>query len=861
MRSWLNGYGVSENWGGASGTDYSNDSFIGDAFAAKEQPAILETDVKNSKTDTYTPNPDYSTEGGNDTMDKVFLLSLAEAVNTTYGFTDNNSRRSTNTAYVTGGGKIGSSGMYDVGKSDIWWVRSPGQYLYTAARVFINGSVNTDGDNVYNTGVAVRPAFNLNLGSVLFISAAAGGKAGDVGVLSEIGGYSGKEWKLTLLDDSRRGEDGFQVMDTVVYGAPGSTVTLTYGNATVGNNEYISAILADGDGSLLCYGRLALAQSGSDNTLIVTIPSGLADGTYTLKVFNEQYNGGEYDDTRLTDYASDFSDVKLTVNSGESVWWDYNENTKTLYISDEANKGNDYALFTIVEQRKAAANDEDLPWVEKCVQAVVIQGKPSPATTANWFFGQTELTEIQDLAELNTSFVTDMHNMFRSCELLDSLDLSTFDMDQVTDVSSMFFGCEALDTLDTSGWDTGSVEDMACMFYGCSGFTGLDLSHFKTGSVTEMVSMFEGCSKLADLKISGFDTSQVTDMTWMFAGCAGLTSLDLSPWDTGNVKEMDHMFEYCCGLTELDLSFSTDNLSNTARMFSGCTALTTIYASVDADWSSTFGINMFDGCTSLVGGEDTAYDSGYIDQNYARIDDPYNGKPGYFTVKQTQTYTVTVNADPTEGGTVTGGGEVPAGESVTVTAREGDEYAFEGWYNVDKWVSDEAEYTFTPAGDIDLKAKFVRTYPLWIGATRVTAGNKDNIPSVTGDGAKASFDPDTNTLTLENVTGIIGSSFGALITAEGIDLTIRGDADLNRQEEIGIQVAPGSLTINGKFSISGGSYGLYVQKDVNITGGKIDISPTYAYGVYAARGKVDVTGGTLSAQGQISAIEATGGIS
>ena len=85
-------------------------------------------------------------------------------------------------------------------------------------------------------------------------------------------------------------------------------------------------------------------------------------------------NGGEYDDTRLTDYASDFSDVKLTVNSGESVWWDYNENTKTLYISDEANKGNDYAPFTIVEQRKAAANDEDLPWVEKCVQAVVIQG-------------------------------------------------------------------------------------------------------------------------------------------------------------------------------------------------------------------------------------------------------------------------------------------------------------------------------------------------------------------------------------------------------------------------------------------------------------------------------------------------------
>ena len=50
-------------------------------------------------------------------------------------------------------------------------------------------------------------------------------------------------------------------------------------------------------------------------TVEITIPSGLADGTYTLYVFSEQYNGGEQDDTKLTDYASAFETVALTVSS------------------------------------------------------------------------------------------------------------------------------------------------------------------------------------------------------------------------------------------------------------------------------------------------------------------------------------------------------------------------------------------------------------------------------------------------------------------------------------------------------------------------------------------------------------------
>jgi hypothetical protein len=118
MRSWLNGYGASENTGGSSGIDYTSDNFINTAFSKKEQAAIAETEVVNDD------NPDYYTEGGNDTTDQIFLLSIAEAQNSSY-FVDDASRISTNTAYVAGGGKIGGN-MHGVGEADYWWLRSPG---------------------------------------------------------------------------------------------------------------------------------------------------------------------------------------------------------------------------------------------------------------------------------------------------------------------------------------------------------------------------------------------------------------------------------------------------------------------------------------------------------------------------------------------------------------------------------------------------------------------------------------------------------------------------------------------------------------------------------------------------------------
>ena len=182
-----------------------------------------------------------------------------------------------------------------------WWLRSPGSHAYYVAVVDSDGSVHYSGYTIriYRTR-GVRPAFNLNLNSVLFASAAVGGKPD--GGLTPIPEYSGNEWKLTLLDSNR----SFAVTEKTAEAAPDDTVTLHYSGATTGINEYISAIIADSSGTRY-YGRVAqpTAESG---TVEIKIPSDIAPGDYTLKVFSEQCNG-DYN----TDYASNFTDIALTV--------------------------------------------------------------------------------------------------------------------------------------------------------------------------------------------------------------------------------------------------------------------------------------------------------------------------------------------------------------------------------------------------------------------------------------------------------------------------------------------------------------------------------------------------------------------
>lgn len=306
MRSWLNGYGASSNTGGSSGIDYTGDNFLDAAFSAKEQNAIVETAVVND--DNYGTNG----EGGNNTTDRIFLLSIAEADNRSYFPKYSSSRYSANTPYVADGGRLGTyMNGEDEGYLDRWWLRSPGFNNSMAAFIEYDGGDVYEGNPVNNKASAVRPAFNLDLSDVLFTSAATGGKPAGNG-LTAVADYSGKDWKLTLLDSSR---NSFAVSDASL---SGSTISFSYSGAQIGEKEYLSAIITDQSDAITYYGhvlQLDGTTNGTSGTASLSLPSGVTlSDTIKLYVFNEQVNGD-----MLTDYASALRNISPATAQAPSI--------------------------------------------------------------------------------------------------------------------------------------------------------------------------------------------------------------------------------------------------------------------------------------------------------------------------------------------------------------------------------------------------------------------------------------------------------------------------------------------------------------------------------------------------------------
>ena len=282
----------SNAWQGSDAQDWC-ETFYNDSLTTQEQSAVLET----TKSDGAFTSSTYRFAASENILngDKVFFLSAEEAENSAYGFTDDNAR------IANYGNSAGA-----------WWLRSPfADIPYSsnyAGVVFSNGRVF---NNIVFNDFAARPAFNLNRNSVLFTSAAVGGKIpaassggnqGAVGAdaIFEIVDNTGNEWKLTLLDSSRN----FVVSDSHW---SGNTLTFSYSGAQTGTNEYISVIIEE-NGEITYYGRilqLSDTTTGPSGKASLSLPIGVTlSDTTELYVFNEQYNGD-----KLTDYASALSPI------------------------------------------------------------------------------------------------------------------------------------------------------------------------------------------------------------------------------------------------------------------------------------------------------------------------------------------------------------------------------------------------------------------------------------------------------------------------------------------------------------------------------------------------------------------------
>ena len=258
----------------------------------------------------------------------------------------------------------------------------------------------------------------------------------------------------------------------------------------------------------------------------------------------------------------------------------------------------------------------------------------SKVTDMYGMFSGASVTSL-DLTSFDTKNVTTMNYMFGDCTELTDVNLGSFNTENVGDMESMFYECTALESLDLSSFNTQNVYRMDQMFFDCYSLTSLDLSSFNTQGVTNMNAMFCDCSGLTSLNLSSFNTENLSDMNGLFSNCSSLTSLDLSSFNTENVTDMGGLFYDCSSLTTLDLStFNTENVTNMQGMFNGCSDLTTIY--VGGGWNVdnvTSGANIFLGCTSLVGGMGTPYDANYVNELRAHIDGG-NEDPGYLTEKK-----------------------------------------------------------------------------------------------------------------------------------------------------------------------------------------------------------------------------------
>ena len=320
-----------------------------------------------------------------------------------------------------------------------------------------------------------------------------------------------------------------------------------------------------------------------------------------------------------------------------------------------------------------------------------------PTTTFDWFYDMTNLQSITGLNYLNTSEVTDMSWMFNHCNDLTSLDLSNFNTSNVDRMTCMFYGCTNLRTIYVgNGWSTAAATDSEQMFYNCSNLVGGQGTTYDANHIDKTYAHIDGgpsnpgyfTDKNAPVAYACYTSSNTTltfyydklrssrtgttyDLNegdnyteWetdgingsvtkvvfdpSFADARPTTTFDwfydmtnlqsitgLNYLNTSEVTDMSWMFNHCNDLTSLDLSnFNTSNVDRMTCMFYGCYNLRTIY--VGNGWSTaavTYSSDMFTGCTSLVGGQGTAYNSSNPkDKTYAHIDGG-TSNPGYFTDK------------------------------------------------------------------------------------------------------------------------------------------------------------------------------------------------------------------------------------
>ncbi len=331
-----------------------------------------------------------------------------------------------------------------------------------------------------------------------------------------------------------------------------------------------------------------------------------------------------------------------------------------------------------------------------------------------------KIDSITGLELLDTSKTTDMGYLFNYCgseSTVFTLDLGDgFDTSKVTDMTYMFLYCGKNSTKFAlnlgKNFDTSNVTKMGSMFYGC-GYSSptftLDLGDkFDTSKVTYMYQMFQYCGKnskaFTTLDLSTFTVGADTTIDW-FADSIPVTKFIFGKgWRNAALPAQYTYFARCSSNTPTEIVGATKNLlsydwtrDNRTVTFTDNTTYTITPAAEDGGTVSGGGTVLDGESITLTAAASDGYsfdgwydgDTKVCDTEKFVIEDAADDKT--YTAKFATYYTVSAEVG-TGGGTVSGGGKVAKGTSITLTATANEGYTFDGWYDGDTKVCDTVEF-------------------------------------------------------------------------------------------------------------------------------------------------------------------------
>lgn len=503
--------------------EFLNDYFYYVAFDRAEQNIILNKKIVNNDTLNKVIGGEKITPAGNNTTDKIFLLSIDEAEKYFLNYKYELATKATNFAkrpiYRKNGisKRLNDKAFLSNGCSS-YWLRSPGLMEYEAAFISEYGTIFKLGHDVFgNDMLGIRPA--------MWISA-------DV---------IATQTKETTTEEITR--ESIVDIETIAESTtPTEIVSEEVTKESIVSIESISESQSD-------------FETQTEEVTISTSTVNIVETTEINKVVPEETTKKEK--IKRKDYSTT-----------KSVWMYWYIEGNTIHFSSKESKLNHddkgiyyKTAYSTKPNGECFDNDGNMigPSAEqrKMIIKAIFDDKIDALYCSGIFNHYENLIEIENLNYLNTKNVKTMSTMFQHCHSLQKIDLSNFDTKNVTNMGAMFSYCKSLTDLDVSKFDTKNVKDMSGLFNRCEKLKQINIQNFNTENVTNMMQMFYGCKEIVELDLSSFNTKNVKSMARMFSDCSKLKTIYASnKFVTNNVSGKDrdgfdaanNLFDECLSL-------------------------------------------------------------------------------------------------------------------------------------------------------------------------------------------------------------------------------------------------------------------------------------------------------------------------